>query len=116
MDPFASPRIIAALFATFDRPWCIAGGWAIDLFLDRVTRPHADVDVAVFREDQGPLRRHLTGWEFLKVAPGRPGEFEPWYETEKLDWPLHELRACRQTGEPREFEILLNERIGDRWS
>lgn len=33
-------------------PWAICGGWAIDLWLDRPVREHADVDVAVFREDQ----------------------------------------------------------------
>jgi len=25
--------------------WWIAGGWAIDLFLRRTTRPHADIEI-----------------------------------------------------------------------
>ena len=33
-------------------PWFIAGGWAIDLFLGRKTREHADVDFALSRLDQ----------------------------------------------------------------
>jgi hypothetical protein len=33
---FAAPRQAAALIESFERSWCIAGGWAIDLFLGRV--------------------------------------------------------------------------------
>ena len=35
------------LLSDFRRPWMIAGGWAIDLFLRRVTREHEDVDIAI---------------------------------------------------------------------
>ena len=28
-------------------PWWIAGGWAIDLYLGRQTRPHEDIDVLI---------------------------------------------------------------------
>jgi hypothetical protein len=31
---------LARLFATFEKPWWICGGWALDLFLDRETRCH----------------------------------------------------------------------------
>jgi hypothetical protein len=39
---------IAALMQRFERPSCIAGGWAIDLFLGRMTRPHKDIEIAIF--------------------------------------------------------------------
>ena len=39
------------IFAEYDRPWAVCGGWGIDLFLNRVTRPHEDVDFAVLRKD-----------------------------------------------------------------
>jgi putative ABC transport system permease protein len=46
-------------------PWFVAGGWALDLFLGRVTRPHHDVDIALFREDQRQLRSHfIAGRDF----------------------------------------------------
>jgi len=32
-------------------PWGFAGGWAIDLLVGASTRPHADVDVALLRQD-----------------------------------------------------------------
>ena len=78
-DPWAVPRHVKEIMAGFDRPWFLAGGWAIDLFVRRVTRAHADVEIAILREDQAPIRHYLEGWEFEKVSrePGG-GRREPW--------------------------------------
>jgi hypothetical protein len=38
--------------------WWVAGGWAIDLFLGRQTRHHADTDVLVLYRDQAEVWRH----------------------------------------------------------
>lgn len=97
----------------YPAPWCIAGGWAIDLFLGRPTREHADVDVAVFRDDQRAVREYLRGWELRKVVGG---EHTAWEADEWLALPIHEVHARRATGEPRELELLLNERAGDAWA
>lgn len=43
-------------------PWWIAGGWAIDLFLGRRTRQHADTEGLVLRRDQQRVQEHLQGW------------------------------------------------------
>jgi hypothetical protein len=40
------------LLAGYSKPWAVCGGWAIDLFLHHVTRPHKDVDFAILRKDQ----------------------------------------------------------------
>ena len=112
--PLASADLAAAVEAMrgFPAAWCIAGGWALDLFLGRRTRTHADVDVAVFRDDQRLVREHFRGWEMLKVAGG---ELVPRVEGEWLAQPVHEVRASRSTDVPRTAELLLNERDGDRW-
>ena len=68
--PFAVPRRVADLMAGFSRPWYLAGGWALDVWLGRVTRPHEDVEIAILRDEQEEIRRHLDGWEFDKVAHG----------------------------------------------
>ncbi len=115
-DPWAVPRHLKEVMAGFDRPWFLAGGWAIDLFVRRVTREHEDVEVAILREDQARIRRHLEGWEFEKVSKGPGGSRrEPWRDDEHLDPPVHEIHARRERGEPRELEILLNESEADRW-
>src|SRR2546427_6592084 len=114
--PFAVPRRGAALMAGFSRPWYLAGGWALDVWLGRVTRPHDDVEIAILRDDQEEIRRHLDGWEFDKVAHevGGPRR-ERWREGERLELPVHEIHVRRPGGDPREVEILLNEADG-RWT
>jgi len=113
-DGFPPPHLDAAAAAMrgFGAPWCVAGGWALDLFLGRVTRPHADVDLALFRDDQARLREHLAGWSFRRVAGGVAGDWAP---CEWLLPPVHETYA-RAPGEPAlALELLLNERDGGEW-
>jgi hypothetical protein len=114
-DPFDPVLRAAALFVGFPRPWYVAGGWALDLFLGRVTRDHEDVEVAILRSDQGGLRAHLAGWSFEKVIPDSPSGREPWPPSERLEPPVHEIHAHRDAGTPDEMEILLNESDGRRW-
>jgi len=95
----------------FDSPWFVAGGWALDLFRGSVSRPHADVEIALFREDQQALRRHLAGWEFEKVEGGRRSR---WPVDEWLALPIHEVHGSASPGS-WQVEFLLNEREGDQW-
>lgn len=111
-NPFAEPRRVAELLAGFDRPWFVAGGWALDLFIGRVTRAHEDVEVAVHRRDQHALREHLAGWEWKIVVPGSRGGQRPWTSAEVLMPPLHELRA-RRAGAA--LEVLLEESFAGEW-
>ena len=105
-------QAVGAIMRGFHAPWCIAGGWALDLFLGRETRPHADVDVALFRGDQVLLRQHLVGWTFEKVLGGVLGR---WQEGEWLHPPIHEVHVRSGGQPPVTLEFLLNERAGDRW-
>jgi len=109
---FRTVEKVVRLLAGFDRPWFIVGGWAIDLYLGRVTRPHGDVDVGLLRVDQHALRLYLSGWEFRKVEGGN---LEAWEEGEWLEAPVHELHARGEDGDPRQIEFLLNESSGDVW-
>ncbi|WP_420126285.1 nucleotidyltransferase domain-containing protein [Longimicrobium sp.] len=114
--PVALPPEIDAVRAVLrelDAPWAVAGGWAIDLALGRVTRAHGDVDVAVFREDQQALRAALPGWDFAAVVGGR---MTPWERGARLEPPVHEVHARSPTGAPPfGLELLLNERDGADW-
>jgi hypothetical protein len=69
MDPWR-PEHVAELFAGVDLPWCVAAGWAIDLFLGGDWRDHADIEVAVPNTRFGELAGVLAGFEiFLITAP-----------------------------------------------
>ena len=70
-DGLAVPRQVCALLRAFDRPWWVAGGWAVDLFLGRRTRPHKDIEIALYRHDQSALQEHLAGWSLRKVVDHR---------------------------------------------
>ncbi len=35
---FEPVQVVAALMKDFERPWFVAGGWAIDLYLGHVSR------------------------------------------------------------------------------
>jgi hypothetical protein len=87
-EGFEQPRAAAAVMVGFERPWCIAGGWAIDLAVGRATREHKDVEIAVFRQDYEALTEYLRGWRFDVLSH-------------------HEIHAKSASGFP--LEILLND-------
>lgn len=113
--PDAQPALFAAtVMNAFSRPWCLAGGWAIDLWLGRVTRNHSDVEIAVLREDQMALRDFLHGWRFTIAT--RDGGRKRWAEGDRqmLMLPVHELHAADPRS-GRSIEILLNESDSVDW-
>lgn len=112
MDDFREPEAVARLLDGLPCPWGFCGGWAVDLFLGRVTRPHKDVDVAIARKDQLLLQSFLCsrGWSLEKAHQGR---LSPWPAGERIDLPVHGV-WCRKPGErPDLLEVLLNECRGD---
>lgn len=56
---FAAVSAVSSLLSRLTVPYWIAGGWAIDLAVGRVTRDHADVDVMLLERDKHVL------WEDL---------------------------------------------------
>ena len=113
-DPFHLPQLVAELMRGYDQPWGVAGGWAVDLFLGRVTREHGDIEIAVLRRGQRELRAHLRGWEF-EVVSHATHRREPWREGAWIFPPDHEIHARRVGGDLHELEILMNEASADVW-
>jgi hypothetical protein len=103
-------RQVSAAMDGYGHPWAIAGGWALDLFLGRRSRSHADIDVAVCRGDQVDLRQHLLSFTPRKVVDG---QLVDWPVGEWLDLPVHEIHA--RTADGIGFELLLNECDADWW-
>src|SRR5215469_15093709 len=94
-----SPQEVAALFAPLPASWWIAGGWAIDLFLDRQTRAHEDIDVLVLRRDQQAVRSLMAAWDVQAALPPPRDEawpFREWHQGETLDASIHDI-WCRLT-------------------
>jgi hypothetical protein len=98
--------------STFHPTWCLCGGWALDAWLGRQTRDHADVDIAVFQDDQHAIFDHLAGWQLIAHDPHVAGDTtEPW-DGRRLDLPAH-IHARAHDG--FKLEVLLDERSGRDW-
>ena len=108
MSAFAEVQKVAALLRDMPCQWFVCGGWAIDLFLERVTRSHKDVDIAIARSDQFKVRAYLQqrGWQLEKAIDG---QLLPWPDGERLAWPVHTVWCRNDAYEPDFIELLLNE-------
>ena len=115
---------VADLMSAFRPKWSLCGGWAADAWLGRQTRDHADIDIAVFQDDQRAIFDHLAGWQLIghdnHVADDSS---EPW-DGRRLDLPAHiharshdAAPATPGTGRGPGFnlEVLLNERSSRDW-
>ncbi len=54
---------VTALLSRSGRPFWLAGGHAIDLFVGRVTRSHDDLDFVIRRVDQLVVQEALGDWD-----------------------------------------------------
>ena len=107
---FEEPQRIAKLLQDYTGTWAIAGGWAIDLFLNAETRKHKDIEVFIIRSEQQIFRNYLSHWQLLFVSAN---QFVYWAEDEYLELPIHEIHGLNNFGE--KLEILLNEVKDESW-
>ena len=107
---FEQCKYINAVMSGFNKNWFFAGGWAVDLFLEKETRDHYDIEIGIFREDQMKLKQFLSTWDFKKVFKGK---FISW-DDEYLELPIHEIHATNNVND-YEIEILLNESDAENW-
>ena len=66
-EPMSIDRMVGR-FAGTGIDWWVAGGCAIDLFLGWETRPHADLDIEMFRSDCERLFEIFKGWDLHTVS------------------------------------------------
>jgi Aminoglycoside-2''-adenylyltransferase len=65
-----TPHEALELLSVLRMPWWVAGGWALELFLGKVTRAHKDLDIGIFRSDSAGVVAALQGWEFFEAKDG----------------------------------------------
>jgi hypothetical protein len=103
---------LARVMAGYTRPWFVSGGWAIDLFVGRVTRDHEDVEVGAFLCDQHELRAHLAGWSLHRI---RNDAWEPWAEGDEIELPEFQAQARSKADPLGQFDIFFNPLDGTDW-
>jgi hypothetical protein len=65
------PEEVARLLANVGAPWCVAAGWALDLFLGGQLREHEDLEIAVPSHRFGEVAEALAGYElFVPLGDG----------------------------------------------
>ena len=113
---YAEPLRVAALMAGFDKPWYVAGGWAIDLFLGRMRRQHKDLDFTIFRRDQLALQQHLAAFDLRKIVGPDGAEYPaPWEPGEWLELPVFQIFIETGSDGYATLEVLFSETEGDEW-
>ena len=65
-----TPWEAAERFAHVDVPWCVVGGWAVDLFIGEQTREHSDLEVELLRGDFGAARAAVAGFDLFSAGSG----------------------------------------------
>jgi hypothetical protein len=109
-----SPSVdsVATVMRRLDVWWAVAGGWAIDLWLDEQTREHHDVEVAVRRDDQTEIWDALhNDWELLCLDPPG-GEWRQWHRSSGIEPPSFQVKAHAS---PFEFDLFLESTVDDTW-
>lgn len=108
MTAFSDIEKVALLLRDLPCEWYVCGGWAIDLFLGRVTRAHKDIDLSIARGRQLEVREYLKtrGWSFEKAHDGR---LTPWEDGEVLSLPFHAVWCRNDAHEPDFVELMLDE-------
>jgi len=111
-QPLSVAELVAAL-AEVRTPWWLAGGWALDLFLGRETRPHDDIDVQILRPHHVQVRAVLAGWDAHAADP--PGRLRPWPVGEELPPHVHDIWCRRSPADPWAFQLMVADISGDEW-
>lgn len=64
------PQELARRLAGVTRPWCVVGGWALDLWHGEQTRPHDDLEFTILRADFADFRAALPDLRLHAVGDG----------------------------------------------
>jgi hypothetical protein len=104
---------VAALFAHADFLWWIAGGYAIELTVDRALRDHSDPAVGVPRRHQVAIRRLLAGWDCWAADP--PGVLRPWPVDEILPDNVHDIWCREHAAGPWRLQLMLDNSDDELW-
>jgi hypothetical protein len=67
-----TPGEVAQHLAGISAPWCVAAGWALDLFRGGAqTREHGDIEIAIPAASFPEVRDRFPGYAFDAVSSGR---------------------------------------------
>ena len=107
-----TPREAVPLLSALRLPWWVAGGWALDLHVGKVTQAHKDLDIGVFRKDVRIVLAALEGWEFFEARDGALTELVEGHEPRP---EVNSLWCKRADAAQWELELMLDQSDGEFW-
>jgi hypothetical protein len=107
-----TPADAARELTGVDAPWCVVGGWAIDLFVGRTTREHEDLEIAVLRTDFARVRRALHAYR-LHVAG--EGEVRPLPDDEEPPADRYQNWVLDPAAQAWRMDVMLEPGDDDVW-
>lgn len=93
-------------------PWYVAGGWALDLWHDKQTREHEDLEFVVIRNDVDHFRNILNDLDFFTVKDGAIEYLPPSVHLPNDVWQLWggDMRqGCWRV------DLMIEQGTPDRW-
>jgi len=108
-DPWP-PIVMARRLEGVDMPWCVAGGWALDLFAGRQTREHGDLEIAVPGDRFADIARLFPDCEFH--VPGG-GQVVPLSDEAMREH--HQTWARERATSAWRFDVFREPHDGDTW-
>jgi hypothetical protein len=108
-----SPQEVAQVLRDAAFPWRIAGGYAIEAFVERAFRPHGDIDVLMLRRDRMAVRALLKDWDCWAADP--PGTLRRWPADELLSASVDHIWCRRDGRDPWRFQLMLDDADGETW-
>jgi aminoglycoside-2''-adenylyltransferase len=66
-----TPSEVAHHLAGIATPWCVAAGWALDLFRGKQIREHGDIEIAIPAARFPEVRDRFPGYVFDAAGSGR---------------------------------------------
>ena len=107
-----SPEEAAARLAPLRSPWCVVGGWAVDLFLGDVTRHHEDLEVAVLPDAFDDVRALLAGFELYAVGDGEVRHLPP---EERRPEDRHQTWVLEPSSQRWRMDVMVEPGDAERW-
>lgn len=110
------PAEAARMFVGIQAPWCVAAGWAIDLFLGEQRRPHGDLEVAVPHDRFSEIAAALAGHElFLPMGGPGNGLVRPFDAAADFDEEYHQTWVREPMTGRWCLDIFRDPSDGDTW-